>query len=80
MKIVQVTPNGVSVVEETGVDAAGKPTFQSWSCNGAQGAKHLDTWDRAENRPAGIIGAKISAGDASAIRDQANEYLKQAES
>jgi len=77
MKTITIAAERVSVVEETGVDGAGRPTFQRWDCQGGQAGKHLLLWMSAEDRPKGIIGAKLSAGDAAAIQDQANEWNKQ---
>lgn len=67
---VSIEKQGVSVTEDMGANPDGSKAVRAWRCgNAEQAERHLPTWT-----------GRIVAGDASAIRDAANEYRKQRDS
>lgn len=71
-KEVVVTPGAVSVSLAAEPDKDGNPQGETWTCsNPDQAEKMIPTWQAKTGTQ------KISAGEASAIRDAANDYRKE---
>lgn len=72
----EMLSDAVVVTETAGPDVDGSPQVRRWTMRPDQAEKHLPQFtDKAA--PAD---ARLSPGDVSAIRDAANETLKQARS
>lgn len=69
-KEIVVTPEQVTVTHNFPPDAKGNPQSQKWTTTPDQAAKHIPTWNDQGTR-------SITKGDESAIKDCANEYVKQ---